>query len=241
MTETLLKSQQAFGGDGWQPAKETWTYASADDPTYTFTISGDKTTKYSAGMRIKLTNDGSVKYFIITKVAESGGTTTITVYGGTDYDLANAAITANYYSTQKAPLGFPLAPTQWEITGGTSGSQSNPTANQYYNIGGNIVIPLGSWLVHFHGNYFVTGTSQDMNVRITLATVNNNSTGNIILYSTYAGVGGTNLYGYVTGQKHISLSSKTTYYLNLAYMRTGGTALNWGIETEDIRAVCAYL
>ena len=29
MTETVFKSQQAFGGNGWNPAKETWT-ASAE-------------------------------------------------------------------------------------------------------------------------------------------------------------------------------------------------------------------
>jgi hypothetical protein len=96
--------------NGWIPAGETWTYNSADDPTYTFTISGDKTDKYSAGMRIKLTQT-TAKYFIITKVAYSSPNTTITVYGGTDYDLANAAITSPYYSTQKAPQGFPLNPT----------------------------------------------------------------------------------------------------------------------------------
>ncbi|GAI74321.1 unnamed protein product, partial [marine sediment metagenome] len=32
---------------GWYSAKETWTYDSADDPTFTFKITGDKTGKYS--------------------------------------------------------------------------------------------------------------------------------------------------------------------------------------------------
>jgi len=75
--------------DGWRAAGETWTYASADDPTFTFTISGDKTSKYSPGMRIKLTQT-TVKYFIITAVSYSAPNTTVTVYGGTDYDLVNA-------------------------------------------------------------------------------------------------------------------------------------------------------
>lgn len=47
---------------GWITAGETWTYASADSPSFTFTISGDKRDKYSVGMKIKLTQ-GSVKYF----------------------------------------------------------------------------------------------------------------------------------------------------------------------------------
>lgn len=54
--QTKIKQSQISGGlDGWIPAEETWTYASADDPTFTFTISGDKTGKYSVGMKIKLT------------------------------------------------------------------------------------------------------------------------------------------------------------------------------------------
>ena len=108
-TLATSESIKNFVGNGWTPALETWTYASADDPTYTFTISGDLTDKYSAGMRIKLTQT-TAKYFIITKVAYSSPNTTITVYGGTDYDLANATITNPYYSVVKAPQGFPLDP-----------------------------------------------------------------------------------------------------------------------------------
>jgi len=67
--------------DGWLISNETWTYASADAPTFTFTISGDKTTKYYPGQRIKLTQT-TVKYFIITAVAYASPNTTITVYGG---------------------------------------------------------------------------------------------------------------------------------------------------------------
>lgn len=132
--------------DGWISANETWTYASADDPTFTFTITGDKSAKYSAGMRIKLTQT-TAKYFIITKVAVSTDTT-ITVYGGTDYDLANAAITSPYYSTQKAPHGFPLDPTKWTVTttDTTLRSQASPTADTWYNLGSvTMSLPIGIW------------------------------------------------------------------------------------------------
>lgn len=87
--------------DGWVDASETWTYSSADGPTGVFTVAADVTGKYSPGMRVKLTQT-TVKYFIITAVSTfTGGNTTITVYGGTDYTLANAAISANYYSTAR--------------------------------------------------------------------------------------------------------------------------------------------
>ncbi len=59
MTQTLLKSQQAFGGDGWQPANETWTYASAT----TITVPSGAASKYAKGDKIKLTQT-TVKYFL---------------------------------------------------------------------------------------------------------------------------------------------------------------------------------
>jgi len=144
----------AFGlGDGWIPSGETWTYASADAPTYAFTISGDKTSKYSAGMRIKLT-DSTVKYFIITKVSYSSPNTTVTVYGGTDYTLSGGVISNPYYSMVKAPAGFPLNPAKWTVTvtDSTVRTQTSPTNNTYYNIGGSycqLSLPIGAWYLGY--------------------------------------------------------------------------------------------
>jgi len=90
-------------GAGWITANETWTYASAS----TFTISGDKTTKYSVGMRIKLTQT-TVKYFIITAISYSAPNTTVTVDGGGVYTVANAAISANFYTSGIVAQGFAL-------------------------------------------------------------------------------------------------------------------------------------
>jgi len=104
MAQTTLKYRQIAGGlDGWIPAEETWTYASAT----TFTISGDKTSKYQKGDKIKLTQT-SVKYFYIIGVSYSSPNTTITVTGGSDYSLANATITSPFYSKAESPQGFPL-------------------------------------------------------------------------------------------------------------------------------------
>lgn len=90
--------------NGWTPANETWAYASAS----TFTVASDVTSKYQKGDKIKFTQatDG-VKYMYIVGVSESGGTTTVTVTGGSDYDLDNEPITANYYSKVENPQGFP--------------------------------------------------------------------------------------------------------------------------------------
>lgn len=101
---TTLTGTLAINGtwDGWIGSGETWTYASAT----TFTISGDLTAKYRKGDKIKLTQT-TVKYFYITIASHSAGTTTITVTGGSDYSLANAAITLPFYSKMDTPTGFP--------------------------------------------------------------------------------------------------------------------------------------
>lgn len=89
--------------DGWTTSADTWTYASAT----TFTISGvDRTTTYTKGTRLRLKQGGSYKYFFVVSSAFSTNTT-VTLTGGTDYTLANAAITDNYYSYMANPQGYP--------------------------------------------------------------------------------------------------------------------------------------
>jgi hypothetical protein len=113
---------------GWNSAGETWTYVSATS----FRISGDKTTRYQKGDKIKLTQT-TVKYFYVVSVVYSSPNTTITVTGGTDYTLANAAISANYFSKAESPQGFPgrfaYAPTP-------TGFSSGPTLLAEFSIQG---------------------------------------------------------------------------------------------------------
>ncbi len=95
--------------DGWiDDTAETWTYATGSGGgTATFTVAADVTAKYKAGTRIKLTQT-TVKYFVVTKDSTvSSGTTTVTIMAGTDYTLANAAISANYHSYAASPQGYP--------------------------------------------------------------------------------------------------------------------------------------
>lgn len=119
LTSPIIDTPIIRDFDGWQEANETWTYASAT----TFTISGDKTGKYKKGDKIKLTQT-TVKYFYIVSVSYSSPNTTVTVIGGNDYSLANAAITSPYYSKVDNPHGFPEYMTsstgrsRWQIVGG---------------------------------------------------------------------------------------------------------------------------
>ncbi len=89
--------------DGWvDDSAHTWTYASAS----TFTIAGvDLTSVFTPGTRLKFTQT-TVKYGIVASSSFSTNTT-VTIIVNTDYVLANAAISANYYSYVANPQGYP--------------------------------------------------------------------------------------------------------------------------------------
>jgi len=88
-----------------QVVEEKWTFSLANDPTYTLNIPGDFSWKYCRGQRVRL-QQGSVKYFIITGVGYSSPNATLTLYGGTDYDLTNSAIIEPFSRWQKRPMAF---------------------------------------------------------------------------------------------------------------------------------------
>lgn len=100
--------------DGWVDTYETWAYASAT----TITVPAGAASRFAVGDKIKLTQT-TVKYFYVTGVAD----TVLTVTGGTDYTVANAAITSPYYSHAN-PVGFPdwfnYTPTSYATGGGAT-------------------------------------------------------------------------------------------------------------------------
>lgn len=252
MSQTTIKNRQIAGGlDGWIPAEETWTYASADDPTYTFTIAADVTAKYSVGMKLKLTQT-TVKYFIITAVSTySGGNTTITVYGGTDYDLADAAISANYYSMVRSPFGFPMSPAKWSVivTDTTTQSQANPSQNVWYNLGSiTISIPIGVWDLYYSvclgGNSGATAAT--IGLYATLSTANNSesSLNNTVRVTTGTSSSEAEYPRVNVGKSFIiTAASKTSYYLNTRVTEASvGFIYNVNASAGlEIRATCAYL
>ena len=258
--ETLILASSGSGG--WISGGETWTYVSVDDPTGIIKINSDVTTKYSAGMRIKFTNGGNTIYGLIQVVGTYGGTeagyTYITFLHEIDptdslalYLMANSAITSNYYSTQKAPFGFPMDKAKWTIKKYDSTQRTAAgTGGTYLNVGttnSQITIPIGLWDVDYQvyafGNRTTAGTGDALYVALSTA---NNTASDIDFVSLFL------ISGAATNQsdsmgavcirsKLLSLSSKTLYYLNMKMDNNGAWYFNNDTSSLLIRAVNAYL
>lgn len=242
------------GADGWiSYSTVTPTRASADDPTYVLTFAGvDLTTTIYPGMRIKWTQNSTVRYAIVTKMAFSTDTT-MTVYGGTDYDVDDTgtyAISAFNYSTQKAPAGFPLSPIKWTYStnsGSMSGRQEPATGGTWYNLGAfSFSLPIGVWNMRYISQVTFQNNSADgVTGYITISTANNTqSNSESTVYSSDNGKSAAgHAFSYERKEKNdfiISLTSKTTHYLNFSSPTTI-TAIDVGGYVTYIYAVCAYL
>ena len=226
-------------------------YASADSPTFTFTISGDVTTYLSVGMKVKLTQT-TVKYFIITALSYSSPNTTVTVYGGTDYTLTSDSILSPSFSYQKSPFGFPLDPLKWTVSvrDTTNRKQLTPTAGTWYNLGGvTIVIPIGSWSVE----YFVLmdhikSSLNETSMSATLsdaATTQGDQDMTSKGYAFFNGATSASNEGmfHGTARKHMILSTKATRYMNAMTTLASSASISFDNDTypNNIRATCAYL
>ena len=242
------------GWDGWTPANETWTYSSADSPTGIVTSSKDASLKYSGGMRFKFKQGGVQKYAICTVVSASTITMCMSMAspgGAADNSgLENATITDIYYSTMKAPLNFPISPLRWTIqdTDNTEQTQASPTAGTWYNVGTNTIsVPIGLWDIGYEANVqFVKASSTVSSIYSTLSTANNTNADPEFQCNIYAQVlanSTASVFNLVTRHKVISLTAKTSYYLNLntEVASAGSIEIRGDRGVTVLRAVLAYL
>lgn len=128
--------------DGWVAADETLTYASST----TFTCSATLAANLSTGDKLKLSQT-TVKYFYVVSV--SG--TTVTVTGGTDYTLANAAITLPFYSKDTSPTGFPEYFAYTPTITSASGSFTSVSASSRFKLIGKTLVSQGSIVITTNG------------------------------------------------------------------------------------------
>ena len=97
-TKTTLATVLSTIASDWQSVTNSWTYASAT----TITVPTGAASLYKKGDKIRLTQT-TVKYFYVIGVAD----TVLTVTGGSDYSITNAAISAISVSHNSNPIGFP--------------------------------------------------------------------------------------------------------------------------------------
>lgn len=120
---TWATTSSTAATDGWtDDTARTWTYASAT----AFSVSGDVTAIFTKGTRIKLTQT-TVKYFVVVSSVFSTGNTIVNVTGGTDFSVANATISSNYYSYQVNPQGYPTWFSYTPTLTWSNNSGSNPS------------------------------------------------------------------------------------------------------------------
>lgn len=195
----------ATANNGWLSANETWTYASAS----TITVASGAASKYAVGDRIKWTQT-TVKYGVITAVAD----TVLTIAVNTDYTVANAAISANYYSHESSPIGYPhlfAYASAWSGTG-TPPAIGNGTVTSYFSVMGrncfaDIEILLGSSSTIGNGTYTFSAPITSA------ATIKNN--GNLIAYygsvlynyACYLVANGSTIYGVVSSGAEMTYTS----------------------------------
>lgn len=117
-----LDALEGFDGNilqGWSAVSDSWSYASAT----TITVPSGAASLYQVGDKLKIDN-ATTKYFYIIGVAN----TTLTVSGGSDYTVANSAISNIYISRAERAFGFPGHFT-WSPT--LTGFSANPTNVRY--------------------------------------------------------------------------------------------------------------
>lgn len=241
-----MNNIKSFLLSGWNLIEGvTFTFSSADSPTFVISVNADVTGLIGLGDRIKLTQT-TVKYFIVTAVGTySGGATLITVYGGTDYTLTSASIANLYYSHEKSPFGFPTAKSKWTKTTTTAYyiNLGAPTDNTVYNPDGiSIDIPIGEWDVYVEAIYrLIRPTAGTMDVNAGIST-SSNSLSSIALVEADIYSGQTSLQKVFKVQTTLTLASKTRYYHVVQVSGSlSGLEMQNGFHPSIIKAVCNYL
>jgi hypothetical protein len=231
---------------GWNLISAALAYSSWDSTVMTGVAitSADLTGFIIPGDRIQLTQSGAIAYFIVTAISS----TTITLFGGTNYVLANSAISNVYYSHMKSPFGFPMNPALWTIETITTTNQlGTPSISAWWAPGASLILPIGAWNVEYgckaRGNVTTSG-SGTMSTFSTLSETDNHFTSSGGIDFPTSGTW-TNS-PYLSNRGRMLVASKTTINL-LHKVFTGGTVVSgqsgfYGTEAPTrITAVCAYL
>jgi len=228
--------------NGWISARATLTYASASTPTFVCNTSTNLSTRISVGMKIKLTQT-TTKYFFVTAITS----TTITLYGGTDYVLANATISNVYYSVVKSPYGFPMNPNKWsvELLKQTDTVILNTLDNTWKASTVSTVIPIGDWNFSAKFGVYYAGTSVYGSIIYTTISTNTTTVTNPKL--TVRNSEGINVdapSSYVSAFVYETIRNETPQTFTILVKTIGGApscTIDGSANPTFLVATCAYL
>jgi len=244
-----------IGLNGWLPLATIPTLQASDAPVYTLRFGADMTALLSLGQKIKITQNGTIRYFFIVKIgAYTGGNTDVDVYGGTDYVVANTGtypITLPCFSMAKAPFGFPIDPLKWTVEYYNSDGSSADVTNAWSNLfGQTISAPIGCWDIDFQVALIMqqnlAGGTQ-ANIGVCLSNANNTQAYPRLsaAYGFQPSASGTiRNDATIRAEANISFTAKTTLYLNFKDETNTVSLLYRGsilAVPSIIRLRCAYL
>lgn len=106
-TATQYNALRADMAIGWVNPEITPTYSSVSGQVGVITVPSDATTLFEVGDKIRFKQGGGYKYFYVTAVTS----TSLSITGGSEYTLTNAAITDFWASKATSPVDWPLAST----------------------------------------------------------------------------------------------------------------------------------
>lgn len=187
LTNKTLSTPIIKTWDGWNTVSDSWSYASAT----TITVPSGAASLYKKGDKIKFTQT-TVKYFYVVSVAD----TVLTVTGGSDYSVANAAISSIYVSHQASPIGFP----DYFAFAGAASGMTGVTETHKFSLNGTVCtiqsVTAGTGSTTARTITLPIASKEE--VRVPIHTVNNGTTA-VGRADTSAGTTTLNLYSAING------------------------------------------
>lgn len=114
----------------------------------------------------------ATEYAVITKASYSAPNTTLTLFTGYDSTIPNMPLNNAFYSTQRAPFGFPSSRARWRTSAlllynGASSSSTTYTTLTGYQLS----VPTGAWVMGYSVDLVANsgGGSGSHNVRATMS------------------------------------------------------------------------
>jgi len=137
-----VETTSAGSGGDWASDTAAWTRTG----NHTFTVSGDRTSEFRAGItKVRYDDGGGNEYGVVGSSSHSGGTTTVNLIPNSDYAMAGNP-TTRAISYLESPVGYPVW-FNYTVTWGASGSMTftsvTPKFTRWRVIGGNTIKVTG--------------------------------------------------------------------------------------------------